>query len=41
MRLSAPVDYQKVSQVLVKGACPFLRVPEEFQSKMLRDFLVS
>ena len=37
MRLSAPVEYQTISQALVKDACPFCLYLKSFQSKILRE----
>ncbi len=37
MRLSVPLEYQKVSEALLKGSCPFCTYLKNFQSKILRD----
>ncbi len=37
MRFSTPVEYQTLSQALVKGACPFCTYLKNFQSKILRE----
>jgi hypothetical protein len=37
MRFSTPVEYQTISQALVKGACPFCTYLKNFQSKIVRE----
>jgi hypothetical protein len=37
MRLSVPLEYQNVSEALLKGTCPFCTYLKNYQSKILRD----
>jgi len=37
MRFSTPVEYETITQALVKGACPFCTYLKNFQSKILHE----
>jgi hypothetical protein len=37
MRFSTPVEYQTISQALLKVACPFCTYLKNFQSKVLHE----
>lgn len=37
MRFSTPIEYETITQALVKGACPFCTYLKNFQSKILHE----
>lgn len=37
MRFSTPVEYERISQALLKGTCPFCTYLKSYQSKIVRD----